>query len=95
MARSATIKPSTGAASKAASAALAAPKAKRLTSDPDFRSLKEKVADTAKRLNKLEAQAAKAERFIIQREWTGKVLATAWTVMVAVVSVAITLLVKW
>lgn len=84
-----------GAASKAASAALAASKPKRLTTDPDFRSLKEKVADTAKRLNKLEAQAAKAERFIIQREWTGKVLATAWTVMVAVVSVAITLLVKW
>lgn len=84
-----------GAAPKAASAALAASKPKRLTSDPDFRSLKEKVADTAKRLNKLETQAAKAERFIIQREWTGKVLATAWTVMVAVVSVAITLLVKW
>ena len=83
-----------GAASKAASAALAPPKAKRLTTDPDFRSLKEKVVDSSKRLNKLEAQAAKAERFIIQREWTVKVLATAWTVMVAVVSVAITLLVK-
>lgn len=91
MARTAASKTSTGAASKAASGAL---KPKRLTSDPDFRSLKEKVTDNAKRLNKLEAQAAKAERFIIQREWTGKILATAWTVMVAVVSVAVTLLVK-
>lgn len=91
MARSPAIKTSTEAASKAASAAL---KPKRLTADPDFRSLKEKVADNAKRLGKLEAQAAKAERFIIQREWTGKILATAWTVMVAVVSVAATLLVK-
>lgn len=80
-----------GAAPKAASAAL---KPKRLTSDPDFRSLKEKVADNTKHINKLEAQAAKAERFIIQREWTSKILATAWTVMVAVVSVAVTLLVK-
>lgn len=91
VARTAASKTSTGAASKAASGAL---KPKRLTSDPDFRSLKEKVTDNAKRLNKLEAQAAKAERFIIQREWTGKILATAWTVMVAVVSVAVTLLVK-
>ena len=91
MARTAALKTSTGAASKAASGAL---KPKRLTSDPDFRSLKEKVADNAKRITKLEAQAAKAERFIIQREWTGKILATAWTVMVAVVSVAVTLLVK-
>lgn len=91
MARTTVTKTSTGAASKAASGAL---KPKRLTSDPDFRSLKEKVMDSAKRLNKLEAQAAKAERFIIQREWTGKILATAWTVLVAVASVAITLLVK-
>lgn len=91
MARTSAAKTSTGAASKAASGAL---KPKRLTSDPDFRSLKEKVADNAKRITKLEAQAAKAERFIIQREWTGKILATAWTVMVAVVSVAVTLLVK-
>lgn len=87
----ATTKTGIGAASKAASGVL---KPKRLTSDPDFRSLKEKVMDNAKRLTKLEAQAAKAERFIIQREWTGKILATAWTVMVAVASVAITLLVK-
>ena len=84
-------KASTEAAAKAASAAL---KPKRLTSDPDFRSLKEKVADNTKRVAKLEAQAAKAERFIIQREWTSKIVATAWTVLVAVASIAITLLVK-
>ena len=89
MARAPAKKPE--AATKAASAAL---KPKRLTSDPDFRSLKEKVADNTKRLAKLEAQAAKAERFIIQREWTSKIVATAWTVLVAVASIAITLLVK-
>lgn len=66
----------------------------KLTTDPDFRSLKEKVAALSKAVGKLETKAAKAETFIIQRQWTSKVLAAVWTVLVAVISVAVTLWVK-
>lgn len=66
----------------------------KLTTDPDFRSLKEKVAVLSKQVSKLETKASKAETFIIQRQWTGKVLAAVWTVLVAVISVAVTLWVK-
>lgn len=66
----------------------------KLTTDPDFRSLKEKVAALSKQVTKLESKVSKAETFIIQRQWTAKVLAAVWTVLVAIISVAITLWVK-
>jgi hypothetical protein len=66
----------------------------KLTTDPDFRSLKEKVAALSKQVTKLESKASKAETFIIQRQWTVKVLAAVWTVLVAGISAAITLWVK-
>ena len=66
----------------------------KLTTDPDFRSLKEKVALLSKQVSKLETRSSKHETFIIQRQWTGKVLAAVWTVLVALISAAITLWVK-